>query len=216
MKELEVKKINASVADAAVLPALLDKENISFQSIDVVNWDSYPYRPDVKFRIAHTENAILLNYRVKEASVRAQYGGDNEAVWTDSCVEFFVVPGQDSIYYNLECNCIGTVLLGAGSGRTDRQHGTPCVMESIQRWSSLGSETFEERFGETEWEVALIIPYSAFFKHQITSLDGKAIRANFYKCGDELQTPHFLSWNAIGVETPNFHLPEFFGMLKFK
>ena len=52
-----------------------------------------------------------------------------------------------------------------------------------------------ERVGECAWEVALVIPYSAFFLHDITSLDGKTLRANFYKCGDKLQTPHFLSWN---------------------
>ena len=27
-----------------------------------------------------------------------------------------------------------------------------------------------------------------------------SIRANFYKCGDELQKPHFLSWNPIKIE----------------
>ena len=75
---------------------------------------------------------------------------------------------------------------------------------------------FEERIGDCSWEVALVIPYSAFFMHNITSLDGKAIRANFYKCGDKLQTPHFLSWNPIDLEKPNFHCPEFFGMLRFK
>jgi hypothetical protein len=42
---------------------------------------------------------------------------------------------------------------------------------------------------------------------------GATLRANFYKCGDELQVPHFLSWNPIGVETPDFHRPEFFGKL---
>ena len=90
------------------------------------------------------------------------------------------------------------------------------VLDKVQRWSSLGQEDFEERIGDCSWEVALVIPYSAFFMHNITSLDGKAIRANFYKCGDKLQTPHFLSWNPIDLEKPNFHCPEFFGMLRFK
>jgi hypothetical protein len=80
----------------------------------------------------------------------------------------------------------------------------------------LGREAFDERVGECAWEVALVIPYSAFFLHDITSLDGKTLRANFYKCGDKLQTPHFLSWNPIGLEKPNFHCPEFFGTLHFE
>ena len=107
-------------------------------------------------------------------------------------------------------------LAGAGAGRADRRHAPQEVLDKVQRWASLGREAFEERVGECSWEVALVVPYSAFFLHRITSLDGQTIRANFYKCGDNLETPHFLSWNPIELEKPNFHCPEFFGMLRFK
>ena len=106
-------------------------------------------------------------------------------------------------------------MIAAGTGRNAREHAPQEVMDTVQRWSSLGREPFEERVGECAWELALVIPYSAFFKHRLSGLDGKSIRANFYKCGDKLQTPHFLSWNPINVETPDFHRPDFFGMLKF-
>lgn len=89
-------------------------------------------------------------------------------------------------------------------------------MEKVSRWSSLGRTPFEERIGECTWEVALVIPYAVFFKHRITSLDGHTVKANFYKCGDELQTPHFLSWNPINIEKPDFHRPDFFGSLEFE
>lgn len=216
MKELNVKKV--SLANVAVenVPALLDKEKVAFQPINTVNWPAFPYQPEVQFRIAHTDDAILLNYRVKEASVRAVAAGDNGAVWEDACVEFFSIPAGDGIYYNVECNCAGTLLIGAGAGRGNREHASQEVLDKVQRWSSLGRASFEERVGECNWELALVIPYSAFFKHQLTDLDGKTIRANFYKCGDGLQTPHFLSWNPIGLEKPNFHCPEFFGTLNFE
>lgn len=170
----------------------------------------------MNFRIAHTQNSILLHFKVKEESVRAKYGKDNGSVWTDSCVEFFSIPAGDGIYYNIECNCIGTILVGAGPVRNNREHAPKEVTALVQRWSSLGNQPFAERIGETDWEVVLIIPYSVFFKHQIDSLDGKEIKANFYKCGDELQTPHFLSWNPIQIEQPDFHRPDFFGTLEFE
>jgi len=47
-------------------------------------------------------------------------------------------------------------------------------------------------------------------------LNGKTMRANFYKCGDKLQTPHFLSWAPIDLPKPKFHCPEFFGELVFE
>lgn len=213
---MKVKKISVANVEVNALPDLLDEERIGFQDIKQVNWEAYPYQPKVEFRIAHTENAILLHYKVTEGSIRAKYGEDNGAVWTDSCVEFFSIPAGDGIYYNIECNCIGTILVGAGAERNGREHAPQEAMKDVQRWSSLGNMSFDERIGECTWEVALIIPYTVFFKHQITSLDGKEIKANFYKCGDELQTPHFLSWNPIRIEKPDFHRPDFFGTLEFE
>ena len=109
-------------------------------------------------------------------------------------------------------------MIGAGATRNGREHAPKEVTSLVQRWASLGKEPFEERKGDGDitWEVALIIPYAVFFKHQIHSLDGKEIKANFYKCGDDLQTPHFLSWNPIEIEQPNFHRPDFFGTLEFE
>lgn len=215
---MKVKKISAANVEAFALPKLFDEEKIDFQPIQCVNWVAYSYKPKVSFRIAHTKDAVLLHFKVKEASVRAKYGEDNGAVWTDSCVEFFSIPAGDGVYYNIECNCIGTILIGAGATRDGREHAPEEITSLVQRWASLGKEPFEERIGDGDitWEVALIIPYAVFFKHQIHSLDGKEIKANFYKCGDDLQTPHFLSWNPIVIEQPNFHRPDFFGMLEFE
>lgn len=213
---MKVKKINVDIREAQQIPALFDQENIAFSPIDTVNWEAYPYQPEVAFRIAHTNEAILLHYKVTEDSVRARYGEDNGSVWTDSCVEFFSIPAGDGIYYNMECNCIGTFLVGAGAGRENREHAPQEVMDRVLRWSSLGREPFEERIGECTWEAALLIPYSTFFKHRIETLDGQEVKANFYKCGDELQKPHFLSWNPIEIENPDFHRPDFFGTLEFE
>ncbi|NCC10135.1 MAG: hypothetical protein EOM31_06450 [Bacteroidia bacterium] len=213
---MEVKKIKTREIAAQELPALFDAAGLTYQTVGCVNWSTYPYRPEVKFRLAHTDEAVLLHFKVTEQSVRAKYGEDNGAVWTDSCVEFFSIPAGDGIYYNIECNCIGTVLVGAGPVRNGREHAPQSVTALIDRWASLGRIPFEERLGETEWEVALVIPYAVFFKHQLSTLDGSEVKANFYKCGDELQTPHFLSWNPIPIENPDFHRPDFFGTLSFE
>lgn len=216
MQQLNIKKITTEDLSVASLSAVMDQEKIEFNTVGCVNWDSYPYKPKVKFRIAHTDNAILLNYQVEEDSVRAKYGEDNGSVWTDSCVEFFVSLANDGLYYNLESNCIGTVLLGVGNDRHDRERASSDVLSGVQRWASLGRNPFEERVGHCSWELSLIVPYTVFFKHSIKSLDDATIKGNFYKCGDELKTPHYISWNLIETEKPDFHRPEFFGKLCFE
>ena len=216
MKTLNVKKVSGNPADASAVPALMDAAGIGFQPIATVNWKDYPYQPEVKFRIAHTGKEILLHYQVTEASVRAVAAEDDGRVWEDACVEFFLSPEGNDFYYNFECNCTGKLLLHGGPAGGERPGASPEVLRSVSRWASLGTEPFEERVGECSWEVALVIPVSAVFRHRIAELDGKTMRANFYKCGDLLQTPHFLSWSPIDLPQPKFHCPEFFGELKFE
>ena len=217
MNTLKIQKITLEQQPkAASLPALLDRMGVAFQPVDQVNWpDSYPYQPAVVFRMAYTDEALLLHFRVSEESVRSVAGADNGPVWEDSCVEFFSVPAADGVYYNMECNCSGRLLVGGGEGRQDRKRASQEIIDKVDRWSSLGTGDFEERPAPEVWEVALVIPYSTYFLHHITSMEGRSIRANFYKCGDKLSKPHFLSWNPIDWPKPNFHLPEFFGELQF-
>ena len=162
---MKVKKLSGKVQDAQQIPTLFDHENIMYYPINIVNWKEYPYQPQVSFRIAYTNDAILVHYKVVEDSVRAKYGEDNGSVWTDSCVEFFSIPARDGVYYNLECNCIATILLAAGSERSNREMAPLEITDQVKRWASLGRETFEEKIGECTWEVALQIPYKVFFKH---------------------------------------------------
>lgn len=67
---------------------MLDKNQVEYQAIDQVNWEKFSYKPEVKFRIAHTGKEVLLHYKVTEQSVRAMAGSDNGPVWEDACVEF--------------------------------------------------------------------------------------------------------------------------------
>ena len=83
---MKVKKISIANVEVDELTELLDKEKIGFQPIDNVNWEAYPYSTKVEFRIAHSDDAVLLHFNVIEASVRAKYGEDDGSVWTDSCV----------------------------------------------------------------------------------------------------------------------------------
>lgn len=217
LNKITVRKLAIPAIEADQVPACFSQIQLDYHPIGCVNWkEAYPYAPQVEFAIACTDHALLLHYRVTEASVRALAGCDNGRVWEDACVEFFSMPGGDDVYYNIECNCTGTLLVGAGTGRSNRQHAPKDILDGVSRWASLGTDGFDERIGECRWEVALVIPFSTFFLHDISSMDGKTIRANFYKCGDKLQTPHFLSWNPIDLPQPDFHCPSFFGILSFE
>jgi hypothetical protein len=60
--------------------------------------------------------------------------------------------------------------------------------------------------------VELDIPAAVF---GLAAFDGLRARGNFYKCGDKLPVPHYLSWAPIATPRPDFHRPEYFDTLMF-
>ena len=214
MEPLHITSLSADIP-AEKLPETMDKAHLPWQPISSINWSEYPFRPQAAFRIAYSPTGFYLHYRVEEPHLRARYGEDNGSVWTDSCVEFFLQPHPEGPYYNIECNCIGTLLMGTGPGRHDRTRIPNALLQKADRYASLGRTPFETRSADGAWEVALSLPYTLFQNTVLSPKSGDTMRGNFYKCGDELPEPHFLSWHPIHTAQPDFHRPEWFGELIF-
>lgn len=216
MKTIKVEKIVFGIEypDLEEVSLKLDKLGPG-ELIDTLNWDNFKYKPEARFNIAYSDKEIFLKYYIGEESVKAEKTESNQMVCEDSCVEFFVSPANDGIYYNMEFNAIGTCLMGTGTSRKDGVRAPVTIIEQIRKSGSLGINPFEERHGKFFWTITVAIPNEVFFRHKVKDLKGKSIRANFYKCGDKLTKPHYITWNPVGTEKPDFHQPEYFGLLKF-
>ncbi len=216
MKIIDVPRLHNSseIPPMEEVSLLLDRSGRGHE-LGEVNWESHPYKPEVRFNIAWGEREIYLKYYICESHVKAEKSRSNEMVCEDSCVEFFVAPESDGLYYNFEFNPIGTALMGSGHGRHDSSRSDPSLVSSIRRLTTMGREPFSEISGDIEWSLTVAIPLTLFFRHRVESLVGKSFRANFYKCGDNLTTPHYLTWNPVKSEKPDYHRPEFFGILNF-
>jgi len=183
--------------------------------IESINWVEYEYKPEVSFAIAYSNNEIFLKYYVTENYFKAEKTDSNQEVYEDSCVEFFVLPDDDGVYYNLEFNGIGTCLFGSGTDRRNNKRADPLIISKIRRLCSAGKYPVREQAGEYCWTITIAIPFEVFQYHSIRELKGKRFRANFYKCGDKLTVPHYLTWNEVRTGKPDFHQPEYFGALIF-
>ena len=216
MNQLFVKKIttqkSVSLAEAE---NLLEKQAVT-HPIQILNWAAFNYLPKVNFRIGHIGKEIWLKYYVKEKHLRARETRTNGDVYKDSCVEFFISPDGDKNYYNFEFSCIGIIHLAYGPGRENRKFVNPSTIEKIEIKSSLGGAPFNDKSGNFEWEMMIRIPIETFAYSNLKTFNELKATANFYKCGDKQIFPHFLSWNAIQAESPDFHLPEFFGEIQFE
>jgi len=216
-KKLIVTEIeHDSKADLDEVSALLEAHT-ERNAINVVNWDAFSYAPKVEFRIARNKNDIWLKYYVTEAHILAKNTEPNSAVSKDSCVEFFFDPLGDGNYYNFEINCIGTVHLAYGPGRHQREFVDPEVIRKyIRTASSLGDRPFSEKKGGHTWEMTVIIPAAVMTFNKGLSLEGSKAKSNFYKCGDAMSKKHYVTWNPIATEHPDYHRPEYFGDLIFE
>jgi hypothetical protein len=215
MKILEVCKLEFDAASPELDIISTNLDGLRKNNIDLLNWKDFDYKPEVAFSIGYTDYEIMLKYYINEEYFKAEKTESNQMVCEDSCVEFFTSPGNDGIYYNIEFNGIGTCLLGTGTSRETSKRADPWIIAGIRRMTSMGEEPVRERKGKFTWTITIAIPLNVFFHHKITALKGKSFRANFYKCGDKLTVPHYVTWSPVRTPKPDFHRPEFFGMLRF-
>ena len=222
-KTLNVKEVAFGSEKPTIneIDSIFNNNNIEFHSIDTESWEGYEYHPEVKFRIAYSATEIYLQYQVKECCVKAVYGEDKgSSPYKDSCLEFFCIPDEtNNIYYNLELNCIAKGTFAGGEKRNERNKFGDDVLSQIRRHSTLGDTAFGTKVSEDkpfEYTITVALPVKLFSMSDVKPLKGRTIRANFYKCGDDMPQPHYLSWNRIGTEKPNFHVPAYFGNIHFE
>lgn len=214
-KELVVKKLPQ--LDSMPLPQVsqyLDS-NIEHEVIECVNWpEQFPYKPICSFVVAVSMTRLYVFFSVISKDLRALHARDLSPVAEDSCVEFFLqMPGTEE-YWNFEFNCIGTLNASHRVERANPTRLTTAELESIARYPSCGREAIEEQNGTFCWDLVVSIPL------QLVGLDGDNlpdfVTGNFYKCGSKTLHPHYVSWNAIDGEKPDFHRPDCFGKLWFR
>lgn len=207
MKKIKVNTIDLPTVNLDYLKTAFIRQN--WHDINQSPWaDIFPYKPIVKFQIAYDKSHIYLHYHVLEDEIKAVYSKANENVWEDSCVEFFISLDDKKSYYNFEFNVLGTGLIGYGPAvKSERKRFSEKQIETVQTYTQISKVD-----NIKQWEIYLIVPLDLL---EVDHLNGKTLHANFYKCGDKLSKPHFLTWNLIEFHKPNFHLPEFFGELNF-
>jgi len=176
-------------------------------NIDKINWKEYPHRPDVKVYLGYCDQKLWLHYLVANDFVRAVCREDQEPVWQDSCVEFFVKQGD--FYRNFEFNSLGVCLSAFGPDRNSRTRLDEANLAQILRFPSLSIENLPSESVASNWSLTVAIPL------ELIGLDpGSQMMANFYKCGDETKVPHYISWSAIATPAPDFHQPAFFAQVE--
>lgn len=178
--------------------------------------------PDVQARVLYDAEALYVIFRVADRYVRAVARAHQDAVYRDSCVEFFFTPGEDVApgYFNLEMNCGGTLLFHHQVvPRRDAVAVAPADVERISIAHTQPHQVDPEIAEPTTWCVEYRLPVEILARYapkvQLPA-PGVRWRANFYKCADATTHPHWLTWSKVESPRPDFHRPADFGELIFE
>lgn len=168
-----------------------------------------PCAVTAKAQACHDGENLYVRMEAEEADIRATLTGPLEMVCCDSCLEFFFAPQkEDERYFNFEWNPLGTLYLGFGAqrGRRVRQ----IVADAREKFCPKPFRT------EKGWGIAFRIP-ADFVRLYFPKFEfaGEAA-GNFYKCGDGTKTPHYLAWQRLTSDTPDYHRRQDFGRIIFE
>jgi len=173
------------------------------------------FHPFVQAKMMYDNENVYIIFRVQDRYVRIITKDIGGRVWTDSACEFFFSPDASLplSYFNLEMNAGGTPLLG-------HREKKPVVedIKMIEIAHSLPQTVDPEITEPVTWTLEYRIPLSMIEKYSNVTRPKKGVvwRGNFYKIAEITSNPHYITWSVLEGDKPNFHRPEFFGILKFQ
>lgn len=189
-------------------------DSLPKEKLKASNWVDLRIVPRASFVICYTEHSICLKYYISEPYFKADYKKTYDPVSEDSCVELFIAFDEDDNYYNLEFNALGTCLAAYGPNRDARERIPEKLIQSIEHAAAWTVYLPEQN--QYQWTFVIDIPLSVFCHSNLTDLKHHTARANVYKCGDKLIEPHYLMWNDIKTDEPDYHQPDFFRKIDFR
>ena len=191
-------------------------DGFSWKDIPVLGMGCYyentPHCIKAYAQICCGEESLNVHLWTTEPGRRAEETDLLGSPCLDSCLEFFFSPIEnDKRYFNIEFNSNGCLFLGIGSGIHDL---TRLVSSDLVPERLIVPQIDKKDGG---WDLYYSVPFEFIrrFFPDFEVYEGKKIRANCYKCSDEGEYPHYISWNLIESEKLSYHRPEYVGEMTF-
>ncbi len=187
-------------------------ENACFHKLDSFHWESpTPYRPETYCKIGIVGKNIFAQLKCYEKNPKTVYENRDDPIYKDSCLEFFIKPLADKKeYINIECNSKGVFLCEIGEGKHNRRL-LKAVTEASPEVRSFNGKDLKGSFWAVTIELTEDFIKSVF---AVDAFDYTVVECNFYKCGDDCATPHYLAYSPVTTLPPGFHNPECFAKFK--
>ena len=191
---------------------------LPFAPVSHYLWSAHTYRPRAAACCAWYDKGLTVLLAAGESNPKVSHTQHQDAVYEDSCLEFFVCPdpARSQVYLNFELNARGALLLEHGRDRVHRQPFDSRLRDTVLIKTARQSQP------NPFWSVYLDIPTDLLL-HPLKAkgleassvwAPGHQMTVNFYKCGDKTDYPHYGCWHLINSQQPDFHRPADFGSAK--
>jgi hypothetical protein len=196
-------------------------ENVPTVEITHFMGNKPQFLPSTFAKLLYDEENIYGIFLVKDKFVHCLVQETNGHVSGDSCVEFFFSPDESKplFYFNLEINCGGVPLMQYVTvPRKEYVFIEEAEIGKVEIAHSLPQKVFPEIVEDITWTIEFKLPFKILEQYAGIShpKSGVKWKANFYKTASTTGNPHYLTWSHVDNPKPDFHLPQFFGILEFK
>jgi hypothetical protein len=191
--------------------------------VDISNYmgDIPAFKPVAQAKMMYNDQNLYVIFHVQDRYVRCLTKEFFGPVWQDAAVEFFFAPDAESPekYFNLEINCGGTPLMHYNL--VPRKESRKVELEDLKQVEiahTLPQIIDPEITDPVTWTLEYRIPLSILEKYAHVTHPGKGVqwKANFYKIAENNSNHHYITWSVVENSKPDFHLPKFFGTLRFE
>jgi hypothetical protein len=181
------------------------------------NWWKSGEREQTEARLVWDDDYLYAAYFCHDKHISAKVTERHGPVSLDDCVELFVSPNPARIKncYGLEINAIGTMLGWRKSD--DGKTMVRWVPQGLRyRTSFHGLAVKRDSTPDAHWILEMAVPWSSFKDDAAHTppRDDDRWRLNLNRSGG-VTNPQYSTWSPVNTPTPNFHVPESFGWVRF-
>lgn len=198
---------------APIFKSAAEAKDFPVVTIDSFHWEKEGYsRPESYAALFAVEgkglHALLWSF---EDNIRCECTENYQPVYTDSCLELFIMPVEgDKRYLNIEVNKNGVYLAQLGEIR----EGRTFVKDITDLEPIISPMEIEDEQG-TAWgcEIVLTEEFISDLYGTDYAVKPCEIKGNFYKCADYSVTPHYGAYFPVTTAALGFHNPDCFGKI---
>jgi len=173
-------------------------------------------------KMAWSQTGLYLLFVVEDDHIWGTYQKDDEPIYDEEVVEFFVGCGEKvpAEYFEFQFSPNGVRFDAKITNPTGNRHDPDFKVDVNWNAQNLkfhqkieNEKVVDDKCKKGTWITEVFIPWSDLIWNIKA---GQYLRANFFRIDGYPKQSSFQAWQPTLQDPPNFHVPERFGLIELK